>query len=202
MAIQPLLGVMHHRHYVKYQRRGLVSHWHIWWGRGFMLLGIVNGGLGLSLSFASNTAIIGYAAASVVLLLAYVVAKVVGTRILAPARARKQLDGGLAFPDNSRRYGEDSYGAAGRRGPGPGPSYREQYEMQRQPSRPQADTGYKDARDGSDSSTDYAMGGSSAPPSQPPTRPAQWSSNAPGRSYAEEEEQYRNRMRRDERRYA
>ncbi|KAK7943439.1 uncharacterized protein PG986_012552, partial [Apiospora aurea] len=49
MVLQPIGGYLHHMHYVKHQRRGAVSHVHIWYGRALMILGVINGGLGIEL---------------------------------------------------------------------------------------------------------------------------------------------------------
>ncbi|KAK8044288.1 hypothetical protein PG993_004312 [Apiospora rasikravindrae] len=49
MVLQPIGGYLHHLYYVKHQRRGVVSHVHIWYGRALMVLGVVNGGLGIEL---------------------------------------------------------------------------------------------------------------------------------------------------------
>lgn len=80
MGLQPLLGVLHHRHFVANQSRGAVSHVHIWWGRALMVLGVVNGGLGLQLSSASNGLVIGYSVASAVLFVVYAGSKLVGAK--------------------------------------------------------------------------------------------------------------------------
>jgi sorbitol-specific phosphotransferase system component IIC len=71
MIAQPVLGWMHHRNYVKYQRRTTISHAHIWYGRGMMILGIVNGGLGLQLSGASTGLAIAYAVVGVLVSIIY-----------------------------------------------------------------------------------------------------------------------------------
>ncbi len=47
MGIQPLLGFLHHAYYRKYQHRGIISYIHIWYGRSLMIIGVVNGGLGI-----------------------------------------------------------------------------------------------------------------------------------------------------------
>ncbi|EXA35203.1 hypothetical protein FOVG_13964 [Fusarium oxysporum f. sp. pisi HDV247] len=60
MIVQPVLGWMHHKNYVKYQRRTTISYGHIWYGRGIMIVGIVNGGIGLQLSGASTGLIAAY----------------------------------------------------------------------------------------------------------------------------------------------
>lgn len=50
LGLQPIFGWFHHRHFVKHKRRGIISHIHIWYGRCLIIVGIVNGGLGLRLS--------------------------------------------------------------------------------------------------------------------------------------------------------
>ncbi|RYP87395.1 hypothetical protein DL769_000491 [Monosporascus sp. CRB-8-3] len=47
MVLQPIGGYMHHRHYLRHKRRGAISHAHIWYGRALMVMGVVNGGLGI-----------------------------------------------------------------------------------------------------------------------------------------------------------
>ncbi|KAI1025137.1 hypothetical protein LB504_009669 [Fusarium proliferatum] len=71
MVIQPILGGLHHRNFVKHQRRTGISHAHIWYGRALMILGIVNGGLGLQLAGASMKLIIGYGVVGLVTFLMY-----------------------------------------------------------------------------------------------------------------------------------
>ncbi|RFN51732.1 hypothetical protein FIE12Z_3935 [Fusarium flagelliforme] len=65
MSIQPVLGWIHHRNYLKHQRRTTISHGHIWYGRGIMIVGIVNGGIGLQLSGASTGLVAAYAILSI-----------------------------------------------------------------------------------------------------------------------------------------
>ncbi|CAK7208805.1 hypothetical protein SBRCBS47491_000225 [Sporothrix bragantina] len=171
MAFQPFLGLMHHRHFVRYQGRGFVSHWHIWWGRLLMVLGIINGGLGLQLSMASKSVIIGYSVASAVLFLAYVAAKVIGSCVMTPARSKKNLDRGMNVSGNGQVYDDGNRGGNRHRGPAPDMAY---------------------SREGN------YNGGSSVSPSLPPTR-AQRPTAA---TLPEDSERNRNRMRREERRYA
>ncbi|KAL2158046.1 hypothetical protein VTH06DRAFT_4856 [Thermothelomyces fergusii] len=71
LAIQPLLGYLHHLHYLSFQRRGLVSYVHIWWGRILMGLGVVNGGLGLKLAREADGPVIAYSVISGVVFLGY-----------------------------------------------------------------------------------------------------------------------------------
>jgi hypothetical protein len=63
--------MLHHRHYLKTQGRGLISYVHVWWGRVLMVLGVVNGGLGLELARESNGYIIAYGVVSGLIFLAY-----------------------------------------------------------------------------------------------------------------------------------
>lgn len=50
LAFQPLGGLLHHRAYKAKPGRTAVSHAHIWLGRAAVLLGIINGGLGIQLA--------------------------------------------------------------------------------------------------------------------------------------------------------
>ncbi|KAK7747451.1 hypothetical protein SLS53_001706 [Cytospora paraplurivora] len=59
-VVMPLLGIIHHRNYEVLERRTLSSHLHIWDGRGAIILGIVNGGLGLKLAGAADTVKLAY----------------------------------------------------------------------------------------------------------------------------------------------
>lgn len=71
-GIQPALGLLHHRHYLKTQARGPVSYVHIWWGRILMLLGVINGGLGLQLAQESNGPVIAYGVVAGVIFVCYI----------------------------------------------------------------------------------------------------------------------------------
>lgn len=60
LLVQPLLGYIHHRQFKRYQRRKVASHLHLWDGRIAMILGIINGGLGLRLAGARETLKLAY----------------------------------------------------------------------------------------------------------------------------------------------
>lgn len=60
MALQPVLGSLHHRHFVRHGRRGAISYAHIWYGRSLIVLGIINGGLGLRLSGSRQQFVTAY----------------------------------------------------------------------------------------------------------------------------------------------
>lgn len=77
---QPILGVLHHSNYKKFQTRTAASHGHIWLGRILITLGIINGGLGLKLADNSTYGPIVYAVFAAVAWVSYVVAIVIGER--------------------------------------------------------------------------------------------------------------------------
>lgn len=56
----PIVGTIHHRVYKKVGKRTLWSYAHIFTGRAGIILGLVNGGLGLRLADASSAATIAY----------------------------------------------------------------------------------------------------------------------------------------------
>ncbi|EJT73368.1 hypothetical protein, variant [Gaeumannomyces tritici R3-111a-1] len=76
LILQPFLGYAHHMHYVKHQRRGLVSYVHIIWGQSLIVLGIVNGGLGLRLTGVPGNFIIAYVVVAAVIFVLYAAVKV------------------------------------------------------------------------------------------------------------------------------
>ena len=52
---QPIIGVIHHRHFVKTQKKGWANKIHVWLGRALLVLGIINGGLGFQLAQNTST---------------------------------------------------------------------------------------------------------------------------------------------------
>ena len=50
LFFQPFFGLMHHSFYKKKQGRTFISHLHIWEGRLAIILGMINGGLGIKLA--------------------------------------------------------------------------------------------------------------------------------------------------------
>ncbi|KAM0424715.1 hypothetical protein ACHAPT_010025 [Fusarium lateritium] len=71
MGLQPILGFAHHRYFRSHGKRGIISHVHIWFGRILMILGIINGGLGLQLASSSNGYIIAYSVIAGIAALVY-----------------------------------------------------------------------------------------------------------------------------------
>ncbi|OAA68095.1 integral membrane protein [Niveomyces insectorum RCEF 264] len=186
LGIQPFLGLLHHHLFKRTGGRTYVSHAHIWWGRVFMIIGIVNGGLGLKLASASHSLIVAYAVTSAVLFVAYIVAKAVGSLFLRRRAGKASRRSEPTVSGNGRRYDEPRHQARG----GDDNGYRNEQQQQQQ---------YKGSggRDGSGSTYDYA---SQSPPQPVPMRdlgrqPA--SGPPPG-----DNEQNRSRMQREQQRYA
>lgn len=86
LAFQPLLGFIHHVFFKRYNKRTIWSYGHIWFGRIAIILGIVNGGLGLGLAkrtgfmAPSEGAVIGYSVVAGFFGLAYILAAIFGER--------------------------------------------------------------------------------------------------------------------------
>lgn len=94
---QPLSGLLHHRLFGKYRHRTLWSYVHLGVGRVAILLGIVNGGLGLRLAGARGGSVIAYGVVAAVVGLAYLAAIVFGEmkrRRTADASNMKRSAGG------------------------------------------------------------------------------------------------------------
>ncbi|KAI0398575.1 iron reductase domain protein [Xylariaceae sp. FL0594] len=89
-GFQPIGGYIHHLHYLKHQSRGAVSYGHIWYGRILILLGIINGGLGLQLARAPNNLIVAYAVVAAIIFVAYVASSILG-------ETKRKRGGGRTF---------------------------------------------------------------------------------------------------------
>ncbi|KAL4934408.1 cytochrome b561 domain-containing protein [Aspergillus undulatus] len=72
LLIQPFIGFWHHYRFKKTQAAGIWTHIHIWLGRIFILLGIINGGTGLKLADNTTGGIIAYGVVAGVFGVAYV----------------------------------------------------------------------------------------------------------------------------------
>ncbi|KAI1180637.1 iron reductase domain protein [Nemania sp. FL0916] len=92
-GVQPIGGFIHHFYFMKHQKRGLVSYGHIWYGRILMVLGIVNGGLGLQLASASHSLVIAYSVVAAVVFAAYIGSATYGeiqrSRGVAPGQRKR-----------------------------------------------------------------------------------------------------------------
>jgi hypothetical protein len=60
MLFQPVFGIIHHRRFLATQKRGKLTYLHVWYGRALILLGMINGGLGLKLAANTNAGKIAY----------------------------------------------------------------------------------------------------------------------------------------------
>ncbi|CZR34725.1 uncharacterized protein FPRO_01154 [Fusarium proliferatum ET1] len=89
MTLQPVLGYMHHRYFVSHRKRGVVSHVHIWFGRALIIVGIVNGGLGLQLANSSTAYIIAYSVIAGIAAILYLAAAFIGERRRNASRAKQ-----------------------------------------------------------------------------------------------------------------
>jgi hypothetical protein len=90
ISLQPIFGLIHHIKYLKTQSRGIFGHLHCWYGRALMIIGIVNGGLGLQLGDAPNRYIIAYSVVAGVMALLYVSSIVFGWTILRKNREQSK----------------------------------------------------------------------------------------------------------------
>jgi hypothetical protein len=77
---QPLGGMLHHRAFKKYGRRTTVSYAHIGIGRIAIILGMINGGLGLKLVGRSGGVVIAYAVCAAIMGFLYLASIVYGER--------------------------------------------------------------------------------------------------------------------------
>jgi hypothetical protein len=86
LAFQPMLGFLHHVFFKRHHARTIWSYGHIWFGRIAIILGIVNGGLGLGLAkrtghmVPSQGAVIGYSVVAGFFGLVYIVSAIYGER--------------------------------------------------------------------------------------------------------------------------
>ncbi|KAH9862002.1 hypothetical protein IAQ61_010203 [Plenodomus lingam] len=91
MLVQPLFGWLHHLRFVRTGGRTVFSHSHIWIGRIAIILGMINGGLGMKLSGVTNSYYIVYSVFAGVLGLSYIASIIYGET----TRKRKLQNGSL-----------------------------------------------------------------------------------------------------------
>ncbi|RDW94896.1 hypothetical protein BP5796_00659 [Coleophoma crateriformis] len=72
VTAQPLIGFLQHAHFRRYKERGAWGYMHLWAGRILIVLGVVNGGIGLQLSREEGTAKNAYIAIAVVVGVIYI----------------------------------------------------------------------------------------------------------------------------------
>lgn len=76
LAIQPALGQLHHQQYLKTGGRTIVSYVHLYWGRILLLLGVINGGLGLQLTRSRGRFVVAYSVIAAIMYVLYAGVKV------------------------------------------------------------------------------------------------------------------------------
>lgn len=108
VILQPITGWLHHRLFRKYHHRTLWSYFHLWSGRTAILLGMVNGGLGLALARTGRSAVIAYGVFAGVIGVIYIAAAYLGER------RRKQKAALPAQEKSQHRHGSSSEEAIGR----------------------------------------------------------------------------------------
>lgn len=100
MLFQVALGWMHHRNYVKYQRRSWVSYCHIWYGRALIIIAIINGGIGLRVSRATMAQILAYSVVATIVFALY--GAVVVYRLVKPREKKMVLSSSSSLCLNER----------------------------------------------------------------------------------------------------
>jgi hypothetical protein len=105
MGIQPILGWLHHQYYLKHTQRGLISHAHIWYGRALMLMGIVNGGLGIELAEGGTDITVAYCVLAAVFVIVYVASIVIRSMRKPTIRSSSSSErNGSASKERPRHY--------------------------------------------------------------------------------------------------
>ncbi|KAH7256893.1 hypothetical protein BKA59DRAFT_468798 [Fusarium tricinctum] len=89
ITLQPILGYMHHRHFLSHGGRGIISHVHIWFGRALIIIGIINGGLGLKLASSSTAFIVAYCVIAGIAAVLYLGAVFVGEKKRKASRVKQ-----------------------------------------------------------------------------------------------------------------
>ena len=91
LVLQPISGFLHHRLFKKYNSRTLWSYVHLWHGRVAILLGIINGGLGIQLAGdASQGAKIAYGVIAGLVGVVYIACAIYGAIYGEMKRGKKQ----------------------------------------------------------------------------------------------------------------
>ena len=78
MVFQPIAGWLHHRQYLRTGQRSAISHGHVWVGRIAIILGMINGALGLELRGIEIRYVIAYSMVAGVMGAAYLASTVYG----------------------------------------------------------------------------------------------------------------------------
>ncbi|CAH0044379.1 unnamed protein product [Clonostachys solani] len=112
LSFQPVLGYLHHRYFAKHQSIGLVGHIHIWYGRALMVLGVVNGGLGLQLAGQTGGSwVISYSVIASTCFVAYLVSIIMSLNKQKRRRTEHSRHSGQRWPspDSLLQTAEETY---------------------------------------------------------------------------------------------
>ncbi|KAF1990177.1 hypothetical protein K402DRAFT_325745, partial [Aulographum hederae CBS 113979] len=119
LFFQPFLGLMHHLMFKRHQRRQIWSYGHLWIGRLFITLGIINGGLGLYIADNTYSGKIAYGVVAAVFWLLWVLCAVYGEVKRARSSGRmpppyvKESPGGGSSPSSyATAHGGSTAGVA------------------------------------------------------------------------------------------
>lgn len=104
----PFLGMMHHRVYKKIQQRTSWSYAHIFTGRAGIVLGMINGGLGLRLANARRSYTIAYGVAAGLMGIIYISAIVVGEYQRARKASHSAAVSSSVYPESKPLQRGDS----------------------------------------------------------------------------------------------
>ncbi|MCJ1438857.1 hypothetical protein MMC27_008247 [Xylographa pallens] len=121
LFLQPFLGLIHHFIYRKTQRKTLWAHAHVWWGRALLILGAINGGLGLQLSANTVNGEIAYGVIAGVVFLIYVAVVTVSwlrSKGHEGSETGEKLPGGRSRDNGERRRSSRSRSRSGSRSRG------------------------------------------------------------------------------------
>jgi hypothetical protein len=108
LLAQPLSGFLHHRFFKKHGRRTTVSYAHIGIGRIAIILGMINGGLGLQLAGTQGSHVVAYAVVAAIMGLLYLASIVYGERKRSK-RAPPPPDYPMSQKYQGRRSGSGHY---------------------------------------------------------------------------------------------
>ena len=99
LFFQPILGIIHHSIYKKSAtpKRTVFAYTHIWYGRALLILGAINGGLGLQLAKNTTKGEIAYGVIAGVVFLIYI-----GVIVMASLKGRKSGETGEKMAASSR----------------------------------------------------------------------------------------------------
>lgn len=97
LVFQPILGIIHHNIYKRTHRRTFWAWGHIWFGRCLLILGVINGGLGLQLADNTVKGKIAYGVIAGVVFLSYVA-------VLGVSYMRQRRRGGLGEGETGEKF--------------------------------------------------------------------------------------------------